>query len=253
MYGSRALCLLGSFKKRGSFHPVYHEGMTALVSQFTSDGFVVGADSLRCDMYGKVVTENAVKLYATNCPSFVGAFGFVGHTAIEYVGQRPMLNILEVANHVADDLAHVPCDGPKEYVEDFCQDLANRIAVESIGIILPSHSEFMRVMFVGYHRQRPFRLQVVFPTINGALQVPRLTEMVEAPDRFCIASGSQVVWDELSQELTRPETLQDATDFVRAYITRCIENTTDPYCSTIGGHPQIATVTPEGFNWVARP
>jgi hypothetical protein len=227
--------------------------MTALVSQFTTMGFAVGADSLRCDMYGKVVTENAVKLYSTNHPSFVGAYSFAGYTAIEYVDQRPMLSILEVGNHVADDLAHVPRAGPKEYVEDFCQDLAHRIAVASIGVVLPSKLEFMRAMFVGYHKRRPVRLQAMFPTVDGALQAPRLTELIEAPSTFCIASGSQVVWNELSQQAFQPETLQEAIDFVRSYIARCIENTDDPYCSTIGGRPQIATVTEQGFDWVSRP
>jgi len=227
--------------------------MTALVSQFTPEGFVVGADSLRCDTHGKVVTENAVKIYSISHPNFTGAYGFVGYTAIEYADQRPMLNILEVANHIADDLAKVPISSPQEYVDDFCQDLANRIAVASVGVVLPSAPKFMRAMFVGYHQQRPVRLQVVFPTINGALQVPRLTELIEAPSKFCIASGSQVVWNELGQEAYQPETLKEAIDFVQAYVTRCIENTTDPYCSSIGGRPQIATVTPDGFSWVARP
>jgi hypothetical protein len=227
--------------------------MTALVSQFTPNGFVIGADSLRCDMHGKVVTDDAVKLYSTNHPGFAAAYGFTGCTAIECAGQRPMLNILEVANHVAADLARVPCDGPEEYVEDFCQDLAYRIADASIGVVLPSQSEFMRAMFVGYHQHRPVRLQVVFPTVNGVLQVPRLTELIEAPGAFCIASGSRVVWSDLSQVAFQPETLQEAVDFVRAYIVRCIENTSDPDCAIIGGHPQIATVTEQGFDWISRP
>jgi hypothetical protein len=251
MHGSMGLSLLGCFKNHRD--PVYHMGMTALVSQFTSEGFAVGADSLRLDLFDKVVTERAEKIYSTNNSNFVGAYGFAGHTAIEYSDQRPMLNILETASHVADDLAQTPCDSPQGYVQDFCQDLANRIAIASVGMPLPNRDEFMLAMFVGYHRQKPVRLKVSFPTTNGVLQAPRLTELVESPSNFCIASGSQVVWDEVSQRAFQPETLEEAVDFVRDYVSRCIENTSDPHCSNIGGHPQIATVTSDGFNWVARP
>ena len=227
--------------------------MTALVSAYTPEGFVVGADSLRLDLHGKVVTENAVKLYPTQHPSFPGAYGFAGNTALEYTDGRPMLNVLQVASDVADDLAKVPLSGPQEYVEDFCRDLADRIAIASIGVVLPIEPEFTRVMFVGYYQHRPVRLQVVFPIVNGRLQAPKLTELVEAPETFCMVSGSQVVWDELSQEAYQPETLEEAIELVRAYVTRCIENTTDPHCLSVGGRPQIATVTPDGFDWVARP
>ncbi len=240
-------------KRRGQPHKCDTAGMTALVSQYTPEGFVIGADSLRLDLHGEVVTESAVKLYPTQHPSFPGAYGFAGHTALEYTDGRPMLNVLHIASDVADDLAKVPLSSPQEYVENFCRELADRIAVASIGVALPNEPVFTRVMFVGYYQHRPVRLQAIFPAINGSLQRPRLTEWVEAPNPFCMASGSQVVWDELSQDAYQPETLEEAIEFVRTYLARCIENSADPYCSSIGGRPQIATVTPNGFSWVARP
>ena len=82
---------------------------------------------MRLDLHGKVVDENAVKLYPIHHPDFIGAYGFAGHTAFEYADGRPMLNVLQIANSVADDLAEVPLSDPREYVEDFSLDLANRI------------------------------------------------------------------------------------------------------------------------------
>lgn len=228
--------------------------MTALVSAYTPEGFAIGADSLRLDIHDKVVSETATKLYPTNHPDFLGAYGFTGHTALEYSGQRPMFDVLGAASHIAEDFAKAPLDSPQDYVENFCRDLADRIAVASTGIVLPNEQVFLRALFVGYHQRQPFRLQEIFSSVNGRLQSPSLKELTAEPNNeFCIASGSQVVWEELALERDRPETLQEGVEFVLDYLARCIENTTDPYCSSIGGHPQIATVTPDGFSWVVRP
>jgi hypothetical protein len=96
-------------------------------------------------------------------------------------------------------------------------------------------------------------LQMEFSVANGYLLRLRLTELFENPvDRYCILSGSQVVLDEMSG-VCEPETLTDAVDWVQDYITRCINNNTDPYCTYIGGRAQIATVTDKDFNWMIQP
>ena len=108
-------------------------------------------------------------------------------------------------------------------------------------------------MFVGYHREQPFLLQTAFSVLSGYLQPPQLTQLVEAPNDFCIASGSQVVWDELKQEVCKPETLAEGVILVQEYVNRCIKNDTDPYCANIGGRVQVATITNSGFSWVTPP
>lgn len=238
------------FKKRRSSAtlPV----MTALVSAFTNEGFVVGADSLRIDRHGRTVTEDAIKIYPTNHPVFVGAYGFAGNTALEYADGR-ILDLLILARDVADDSSRLPFKDALSYVKDFCEDFADRIRYSNIGVALPDGEEFCRVMFVGYHHQTPVRLQVSFSVARGILQSPRLKEMVESPVAdFCIASGSQIVWDDLTAEVCKPETLSEGIEFVRNYVVRCINTKTDPCCAAIGGHPQIATITDGGFSWVVR-
>lgn len=254
MYGSMAQ-QVGSVRfKRGSRSArcVYHTGMTAIVSAYTKEGFVVGADSLRMDMHGQVVTENAIKIFETQHPDFLGAYGFSGYTAFEFADARPMLDLLESAKLIASELANLNFKGAHEYVKHFCNNLAAKIEAGSTGIALPDDFRLYG-MFVGYANGRAVYMRVEFSAVAGYLLPPRLTELLENPvDRFCISSGSQVVWDEMS-DIEGPETLAAGVDFVQDYVARCINNSTDPYCASIGGHPQIATITDKGFNWVVRP
>jgi hypothetical protein len=221
-----------NFRKRRRRKP--HEcdtaSMTALVSAHTPEGFVVGADSLRLDLHNNIVTETATKLHPTNHLDFWGAYGFSGHTALEYSDQRPMFDVLRAASSIAEDFAEAPLDSPQKYVEDFCWDLADRIVAASTGFVLPSEEVFLRTLFVGYHRGQSLRFQVLFSTVNGCLQSPILKEMIVEPNNdFCVVSGSSVVWDELTLERDKPETLREGIEFVRDYLTRCIENKTDPH------------------------
>lgn len=202
--------------------------MTALASQCTKEGFAIGADSLRIDMYGKIVTERAVKIYETSHPDFVGAYGFAGLTAFEFADGR-ILDVLESAKSVAAGLLRERFGSTEDYADRFCNKLAAYIQAGCAGVAIP-HSFRFRGMFLGYSRGHGAYIEMGFPFVNGYLLRPRMeTSFVNPVDRYCILSGSKVVLDEMHEQIGAPETLEQATEWVRDYITRCINNTTDPY------------------------
>jgi hypothetical protein len=51
-----------------------------------------------------------------------------------------------------------------------------------------------------------------------------------------------------------PESLQEAAELVQKYVQSCVDNRTK-YAdySTFGGRVHVATITPDGFNWVVPP
>lgn len=249
VYGTSVLRLSGTFKKRRDYR-IYHTGMTTIASAYTNEGFAIGADSLRMDMHGQIVTESATKIFQSHHPDFIGAYGFSGTTGYDFIDKRPRLDVLEVAESIALELTSVRFQTAQEYAEMFCNKLAAKIQAHATGIAIPNDFRLCG-MFVGYAGGRAFCLEMAFPIWNGYLGRPVFAEVIENPiDRYCVF-GSEVVLNEML-ELDGPETLQEAVAFVRDYITRCINNETDPYCAGIGGKPQIATVTKDGFTWVER-
>jgi hypothetical protein len=227
--------------------------MTTLASQCTKEGYAIGADSLRMDMHGKIVTERAVKIYETGHPDFAGAYGFTGVTGFEFADGR-MLDVLELAKAVAAGVLAEHFGSAEEYADRFCNKLAADIQAGCAGIaMLPGFK--LRGMFLGHSKGQGAYIEVEFPIINGYLLRPVLeASFVNPVDRYCILSGSQVVLDEMHEQVGRPETLEEATEWVRDYITRCINNKTDRYCNNVGGKAQVATVTLDrGFTWVDAP
>jgi hypothetical protein len=226
--------------------------MTALVSLYTKQGFALGADSLRMDTHGAAVREEAVKIYEVNHPDFQGAYGFAGQTALHFA-DRPKVDVLEMAREINTALLDRRFDSAEEYADGFCSNLAAKIQVGSNGIHLGNFE--LLGMFSGYSGGLAVSLQIKFRAVGGYLLRPELTELYKEPvDRYCIASGSQIVWDEvMNEKVYSPETLEEAIDYVSEYVTRCINNHTDPCCRNIGGRVQIATVSINGFSWVSRP
>ncbi len=227
--------------------------MTAFAAQCTKEGYAIGADSLRMDMHGKIVTERAVKIYETGHPDFEGAYGFAGMTAFEFADGR-ILDVLELAQAVAAGMLSERFGSAEEYADRFCNKLTANIQTGCAGVAIP-HSFQLRVMFLGHSRGQGACIQIGFPSINGYLLRPTLDKSFLNPvDRYFILSGSAVVLSEMNEQIGGPQTLDEATEWVRDYITRCINNTTDPYCKNVGGKAQVATVTPDkGFSWVSRP
>ncbi len=228
--------------------------MTALATQCTKEGFAIGADSLRMDIHGRVVTERAVKIYETGHPDFAGAYGFAGITGFEFGDGRPLLDVLESARAIAAGLLAETLGGAEEYADRFCNTLAANIQAGCTGAAIP-HNFKLRAMFVGYSRGQGAYIGVGFPFVNGHLLRPVLEDSLANPvHRYCILSGSKIVLDEVNEQVGGPETLEEAKEWVRNYITRCIDNTSDPYCKNVGGKAQVATVTLDrGFKWVVTP
>jgi hypothetical protein len=226
--------------------------MTALVSMYTKQGFAIGADSLRMDTAGAVVTEEAVKIYEVNHPDFRGAYGFAGQTALHFA-DSPVVDVLKLAQGINTELLSQQFSSAQEYADAFCSKLASKIQVAIDGIDVGDFG--LLGLFSGYSGGIAVSLQMKFPAVGGYLLRPELAELRKEPiDRYCIASGSQVVWDEVMNErVYGPATLNEAIEHVSEYVARCIKNRTDPYCRNIGGKVQIATVSNDGFSWVARP
>jgi hypothetical protein len=224
--------------------------MTALLAIYTPDGFAVGADSLRKDLRGETVTERGIKLHEIRHPDFSGVYGFTGITGFEFGDGRPNADIIECAQHTANELLEQRFETAQDYVDGFCNRLAKKIQDASEGVSIPNNFQLCG-MFAGYAGNRPIYLRVVFPTVIGRMLRPQIVQLEADP--YCgirVVSGSQIVLDEMPEE---PRTLNEAIDYIRRYVTACIENTTDPYCANIGGTPQVASITPNGFHWVNPP
>ena len=133
------------------------------MAAYTPECFVIGADGLRTDSSG-VVTTHAQKIFPIQQNGLVCAYAWAGQTRIFY-GDRPHFDFVEQSQLAISDLA----EGGKdffldEYVKEFAQALNDRLALHNLGTPIPAcgpvENEIARVIFVGYGRNVPARVEV---------------------------------------------------------------------------------------------
>ncbi|HWF13841.1 MAG TPA: hypothetical protein VG272_08915, partial [Candidatus Acidoferrales bacterium] len=81
--------------------------MTAIVSVYTPEGFVVGADGLRVDANGVDVTDTAVKIFPIIHPDLIGVHAWAGTTYLFSLG-RPLFSFSEEADSLMKELSNAP-------------------------------------------------------------------------------------------------------------------------------------------------
>lgn len=239
--------------------PATMASMTAIASAYAPGGFSIGADGLRRDASGQVVTWNAQKLFPIHHKDFVGAYAWTGATSMFYADREPF-HFIDESERAGQDMAAISIPSIADYVGRLADAVHTRLLIHNDGDRIPNLRELANEdnvvsgLFLGYVSGEPFRAQVVFGHRNDDVLPPKLTEIVKAPANFGIFSGSNSVWLDMKPTATQPESLSDAVACVRSYLRACVDNR-DHYadCVKFGGHVHLASVTPDGFSWIDPP
>ncbi len=235
---------------------------TAIVSAYTPEGFVIGADGLRRE--GRTrnpVSETATKIFSIEDDDKILAHAWAGATNLFNLEGKSFFDVLRESAKVGKILASPHIDGFAEYVGLFMDTVHQRLLSANTGDrlsgdlnLFPKGEEVARVLFVGYFNGIPYRAQSAIVHRDYVLIGPRLSEFRQAPVDFNVFSGSAVMLEKFKPRLTdAPNTLSQAATLVRDYIQTCIDNQHDRECEDIGGHIHIAAVTPKHFEWITAP
>jgi len=235
---------------------------TAIVSVYTSEGFVIGADGLRRDaLTGSIVSDKARKIFFAQANKTALSYAWAGATNLCGPDGTTLFNFLEESVAVAKAFASGHAGSLVDYVQRFVRTVYERLLVANGGEefggdlqFLPKGDELTRVLFVGYFDGAPYRMESAILHEQHKLAGLRFSEPIIAPVDFKVFSGSATMLRRFGPRLNdAPNTLLEATVLTRDYIQSCKDNQgTDLECRDIGGHIHIASVTPiEGFKWVA--
>jgi hypothetical protein len=234
--------------------------MTALVSVYTPEGFVMGADGLRMDANGADVTDAAQKIFPIAHPNLIGHHAWAGTTSLLFLG-KPQFNFSEESQDLMKELSNTPVTSLSDYVSRLGAALYQRL-LASAGPVIPNirtatENVVVRGVFAGYVDGGAGRVQILFPHQNGVLSPPRLTEVSEAGalSGFCIVSGSKLIWNEMkSRGISEPTSLVEAAHLIYSYIHLCADKRHEyPDCKNIGGHIHIVASTSEKTWWMESP
>jgi hypothetical protein len=229
--------------------------MTAIVSVYTPDGFIVGADGLRMNSSGTVVSETAQKLFPFQSKDTQLLYSWCGTTQFydrdgacifDFISQsEPLLTAAILYAH-ADFAAFLQFVKAGLYVLLRQSRLIKR--GDSFQINL--NSELARMLITGYFKGEPCMADIGIDLENGVL-VPPVIRRVNLPLHGLrdVFSGSKKAFEPF--EDIYPINREEAISFVCDYIQACI-NGPDPG-QAYGGRIHVAELTPVGFAWVKCP
>jgi hypothetical protein len=225
--------------------------MTAVVSTYTSDGFVIGADGLRKELNGFITSRKAQKIFPIQRDGMPAAFAWAGQTRLEYADRSDFDFIEETSPAIARIKVGISAE---QFARELASDLMTRVNDHNGNTPIPmvgrKANEVVRCLLVGYWNNNPFRTELSFLQENGIIVLNADTTPLKVQD-FRVFSGSAIVLDETDVDCCM--SLNSCIDTVREYIQKCADNKIDHYCRSIGGHIHIATITPESFKWIIPP
>jgi hypothetical protein len=237
---------------------------TAIVSVYTPEGFVIGADGLRREAgTGAVVTKTARKIFFARASNAVLAYAWAGQPILNLLTSlgSSYFDFLPVSAQIANFMESAPIHSFEEYVKRFLETFYQRLLSANDGEkltgdldILPKAELIARVLFVGYFEGLPYRAEGSIRRRQDVLIEPDV-EARTAPRDFKVFSGSKLMAQKFAfAPPCAPDSLHRASALVHEYIQRCIDNPEqDAECESIGGHIHIAEVTPRGYKWRVPP
>lgn len=221
--------------------------MTAIVSVFTPDGFVIGADGRRIDSLNDIiVSESVQKIFPFESTRIRLAYAWCGLLRAVNKDMALMFDLHAYTDTILKVAANLAGQDFSLFLDMFIEGL-RRVSPSQITNM--PKEELARVILVGYWWDQPFSAKIELNYPNGVLT---LREEFDIPAQYQmnIFSGAESVFPKYKD--AQPQSDEEAIEFVQKYIRDCADSIA-PDCAGIGGHIHIAQVKPQEFTWFVRP
>jgi len=252
-------------------------GMTAILQAFTTRGFVVAADGRSCGPdNATVVSDSTQKVFPVESANGPLALSTCGAGEIEFP-DGTSINLAAEFVRSASLLRKEKFADLRTYAARLCKPVIEILMMRGNSRFDSEKSEenatdsepgttVGRIFLDGYFKNRPGSVTIRLFRESDRLQEPEIREPPLSPG-YLFVWGSDVVARLLFQDedprfsryvvrRVHPHnmTVQDVVERACAYIEACSDPLAidlDSFCSTIGGHIHIATITrEEGFQWI---
>lgn len=248
---------------------------TAIVRTYTVEGFIIVADGLRFDMESrKEEGDKEQKIFQFDCSTGPLAYSIAGNIAFGPDGGDGFDLLAEMKQALRPEVPSMPAS-LLDYVDILAERINSRLAefaghypVNAPGDINQGY-EIAHVFLDGYYENTPSRASIKFRCKDKqTLLAPRVdpdknnlgSPLIHGPREitYLLFRTADPRFTRFRRQAMRPEeaTLQSAIQEALGYIEACCSpegREADPECMAVGGHIHIASITPDGFQWVRAP
>lgn len=229
--------------------------MTAIVSAFTSDGFVVGADGRSLGKDKEVVCDCSQKIFNFGRQHVSVVYAWCGETHVVNELNEILYDLNTITREALSSALQIADRDPFIFIQQCCQGILDNILKTSVVRKL-TNSDSMpndaraRMLLNGYFDGVPFTAEIYIRDIDRIrVRAENIRMPIPTPTRN-LFSGCKEQNAKYANVL--PTTTTEALKLVSDYIQACIDNS-DPDCFIVGGHRHIAHLDSDGFSWVEEP
>jgi hypothetical protein len=225
--------------------------MTAIISTFVpSQGFVIGTDGRQKETIlptGSI--DDAQKIFFVERPGISLAYAWAGITRFSDDRSGREFSLLSSSQNVWKSLnAGSPF---VTFIYYFAEAAYNLLTSELGGSDVsefPPDSTFCKLLCVGYYHNRPYKAQVWINSRAGELLKPIVRAEEVTIEDSCTFSFPRVFGSLKPPEI---QSIQHASDLIRDFIKKAVDDEQDDECRQVGGTIRVASVTPtRGCEWV---
>jgi hypothetical protein len=236
-----------------------HNGleMTAIISIYTPNGFVIGADGRRVGRNSEtVITESAQKLLYFQSENTRLIYAWRGSTHFLDDQGQAMFDFLAVSEPILRISSYLERNDFGAFVAVF-QRMLYAALLQSVSVVGMDFfkgcddKEVAKMLLSGYFDGNPCEAEISVRHHYSGFSEPVVTAISVPPPMGCnIFSAPQSVIDTFSKRA--PESNDEAITYAREYIKAGVDSSNSD-CEGVGGHIHVAKLTREEFSWVDPP
>jgi hypothetical protein len=229
--------------------------MTAIVSSFTADGFVIGADGRSLGKDRKVVCDHSRKIFEFKHQHVNVAYAWCGETHVVNESSEMLYDLNSITLEALSSALQVADGEFFIFIQKCCEGILENIGKSPVVRRLTSSDSVpneakARMLLNGYFDGVPFTAEFyVRETDRIRVRAENVYLPIPTPTRNLFSGCKE---QNAKYATTLPETAKEALGFVSDYIQACIDNSV-PDCFIVGGHRHIARLDSHGFSWVEEP
>jgi hypothetical protein len=231
------------------------DNMTAIVSSFTSDSFVIGADGRSLGKDRKVVCDYSQKIFDFKCRYVSVVYAWCGETHVVNEANEILYDLNTITREALSSALQVLDKDFFTFIQRCCSGiLDNIIKTPVVRKVTNSDSTLneakARMLLNGYFDGVPFTTEFyIRETDRIRVRAENVYMPIPTPTRN-LFSGCEEQNARYANEV--PMTPEEALKFVSDYIQACIDNP-HPDCFIVGGCRHIARLDSNGFSWIEKP
>jgi hypothetical protein len=228
--------------------------MTAIVSAFTSGGFVIGADGRTLGKDKKVVCDCSQKIFNFKRQHIDVVYAWCGETHVVNESNDVLYDLNVIAQEALSSAFQIAGTDFFIFIQKCCEGIYDGI-IKTPVVRRLTNSNFepeakARMLLNGYFDDVPFMTEVcVRETDRIRVRAEKVYNPILPPTRN-LFNGCKEQNEKFANVL--PATAIEALKFVSDYIQACIDNP-DPGCFVVGGRRHIAHLTSGSFYWIEAP